>query len=99
MQPAEFPIELKHSLLVNLFPHGAQCPFCPCAMNLRGNHALLCMSGGDRTRWHNRLRNAFAHVCEVAGLEPDVEPEHLLLPDPDHPGQDNRRPADVFLPL
>ncbi len=43
------------------------------------------------------MRDYFADVCDGLGLHPSVEPEHLLLPDADHPDQDVRRPADVLL--
>eukprot|EP00661_Eupelagonemidae_sp_cell13_P012830 gene12830-biopygen19983 len=72
---------------------------CNAPMDRKALHALRCPCGGDRTRWHNTLRNHFAHLCESAGLHAEVDAPHLLLPDIDHPAQEQRRPADVFLPV
>ena len=77
-------------------------------MDVYGDHALTCCGGGDRTKRHNILRNAFWHFCYSAGLSPELEKPGLLQPRPlqgfspedgirrDSP--EARRPADVYLP-
>eukprot|EP00666_Eupelagonemidae_sp_cell4sb_P003729 gene3729-biopygen36203 len=96
-RPSAFVIELQTRLLCDIFPQGLGCPLCAAPMDRRGYHCMLCSCGGDRTTRHNILRGTFAHDLTGAGLHPEVEAPHLLLPDPDHPGQDARRPADVYL--
>eukprot|EP00666_Eupelagonemidae_sp_cell4sb_P017760 gene17760-biopygen41254 len=97
MRPGEFLVELKKRMLCDIFPAGLACPLCSGAMDRRGHHCMLCPCGGDRTTMHNVLRGTFANDLSGAGLHPEVEAPHLLLPDPEHPGQTDRRPADVFL--
>eukprot|EP00666_Eupelagonemidae_sp_cell4sb_P017976 gene17976-biopygen815 len=97
MRRDEFLVELKKRLLYDLFPAGLACPLCSGAMDRRGHHCMLCPCGGDRTTMHNVLRGTFANDLSGAGLHPEVETPHLLLPDPEHAGQSDRRPADVFL--
>eukprot|EP00662_Eupelagonemidae_sp_cell21_P056846 gene56846-biopygen34567 len=94
MRPQEFLVELKRRMLCDIFPAGTVCPFCSMPMDCRGHHCLLCSCGGDRTTMHNVLRGTFANDLDGAGLHCETEPEHLLLPDPEHPDQDERRPAD-----
>ena len=98
-RPDEFTVELKRRLLVDISARAGLCSMCNAPMDKRGYHALRCACGGDRTRWHHTLRNHFAQLCEGAGLQAEVEAPHLLLPDVEHPGQEERRPADVFLPV
>ena len=76
----------------------------PCA-----HHALACGGGGDRTI--RALRNVFHHLCQAAGLRPELEKPGLLRTRPmvgiveedgrrrDGPrGADGRWAADVFIP-
>ena len=85
MRPAEFAVEVKKRLRVDLYPRGGFCPFCHETLDVKGDHALLCAAGGDRTIRHHAMRNLFAHLCDGAGLRADLEPEHVLIPDSDHP--------------
>ena len=50
MRPAEFRVEFRRRCLVDITRPGDTCPFCGAAMDSRGDHALLCTAGGDRTR-------------------------------------------------
>ncbi len=54
MRPAEFAVEVKKRLRVDLYPRGGFCPFCHETLDVKGDHALLCAAGGDRTIRHMR---------------------------------------------
>ncbi len=42
MRPDEFVIELKRRMRVDIVPSGCFCPYCSAAMDVKGDHALLC---------------------------------------------------------
>ena len=98
MAPEEFVCELKTRLLMDHYAQDNWCPACDCILDKKGRHAQLCASSGDRTRRHNSIRNRFCPFMEAAHLHPELEKPGLLMPSPDQPGADRRRPADVYVP-
>ena len=91
-----------------LFESDLHCPLCDEVMDRFGDHCLTCSCGGDRTKRHNLLRNEVFHLCNSAGLNPELERQGLLQPRPlsgasQESGADRdrnalRRPADVWIP-
>ena len=77
-------------------------------MDIYGDHCLTCACGGDRTRRHNLLRNEVYFFCNSLGLNPEMERPGLLQSGPHGGGlqenggmqdsNENRRPADVYIP-
>jgi len=58
-----------------------------------------CIAGGERTQRHHAVRDLVCHWATKAGLRPQAEAPHLLLPQsPDDFGSGRRRPADIFIP-
>ena len=73
-------------------------------MDSFGDHALVCSCKGDRTRRHNAVRDLVYEDASEARMNPEREKAGLL---PSRPaddgihadsGDENRRPADVWLP-
>ena len=70
--------------------------------------ALTWSCGRDRTKRHNLLRNEVFHLCNSAGLNPELEKQGLLQPRPlvgatqerwaSRDSNNLRRPADIYLP-
>ena len=58
----------------------------------------MCAAAGDKTRCHHAARNQVGRMCSAAGLSPELEKPNMLPPDPHVPGNNLRRPADVYLP-
>ena len=108
VDPTLYPTMVKRWLRIPLFDREFHCPLCDEVVDRFGDHCLTCALGGDRTKRHNRLRNEVFHLCNSAGLNPELERPGLLEPRPlDGAAQDSgadrdpnqrRRPADVFLP-
>ena len=67
-------------------------------MMCKGHHARSCPCGGDRTLRHHASRNLTGDLAQEAGKNPELEKAGLLKPDPELPGSNLRRPADVYLP-
>jgi hypothetical protein len=65
------------------------CPKCNRIMDTGAHHCMECMTDGQRTVRHNRLRDAFAAILRAAWMDPQVEQPGLLPEDP------RRRPGDV----
>ena len=84
------------------------CPFCDEVVDKFGDHCLTCSCGGDQTKYHNLIRNKVFYLCNSAGLNPELERPGLLQPRPlagsaqetgaARDPNENRRPADVYLP-
>eukprot|EP00663_Eupelagonemidae_sp_cell21sb_P003029 gene3029-6398_t len=68
------------------------CPCCHLAMDARGQHAVRCMTRGERTRRHNNLRRRLQSVLTGMGVENSQEQAGLL------PDALTRRPADLYIP-
>ena len=78
-----------------LFPLEAVCPSCQQTMDVFGDHAICCTSGGDLITRHNRVRNLVGKLCEEAKLSPVLEKVGIL----GHKDLSKRRPGDVTIPL
>ena len=78
-----FRTMLKRRLRVAIFAQLFQCPACHDVMELYGDHALVCMCWGDRTRRHNRLRDIIYADATAGGLGCVKEKRGLLLRRPD----------------
>ena len=89
---------------------GSGCP-CQKPMLMYGVPAVMgsltntvttqptCIAGGERTQRHHAVRDLVCHWATKAGLRPQAEAPHLLLPQsPDDFGSGRRRPADIFIP-
>ena len=50
-----FRVELKRRLRAKIFQEEFSCPCCGRAMDLWGDHAIMCQCGGDRTLRHNSV--------------------------------------------
>ena len=60
-------------------------------MDVFGDHALICSTGGDMITRHNNIRNLLYHICQAANLSPRLETKSLSF-------NDQRRPGDVTIP-
>ena len=99
---------VKRWLRVPLNECEFHCRFCDAVVDKYGDHCLTCSCGGDRTKRHNLIRNEIFHICNSAGLSPELERSGLLQPRPlagstsdsgaERDPNENRRPADVYLP-
>ena len=82
-------------------------------MDSFGDHALTCPCGGGKTKRHNVIRNRTHRAALSAGFasaeleKPDLlrprpriagSPEDGSTPPTDHDSNDQRRPADVYIP-
>jgi hypothetical protein len=70
----EYTIILRFVLGLNTFPAGASC-FCGKASGAPNttDHALTCLSGGDRIYRHNKLRDLIYKLASQAGWCPQLE--------------------------
>ena len=92
MSSAEFQVSLCRQLRIPLFPSGADCPKCGSHfMDVFGDHALTCSTGGDLIARHNNIRNLLYHFCKASSLNPSLETNHLS-------SSNNRRPGDITIP-
>ena len=79
----------------------SNCSLCGQVLDKWGDHALACGCGGDRISRHNLIRdvvhsaaNDRANLATVLEKPEDRPPD----PDPPHPTNISRRPADVWVP-
>ncbi len=108
VEPLLFKTSLQRWLRTPIFEEEYVCPLCEGVIDIYGDHCLVFQGGGDRTKWHNLLRNAVYHFCQGAGLNPELEKPGLLRPRPfqgtlpedglRRESPESRRPADVYLP-
>ena len=99
MEPAAFCGELRLRLLVPDADADAWCPRCDGILDRHSYHAATCIAGGERTRRHHAVRVLVCQWAVQAGLRPEKEAAHLLLPQsPDDLSSSRRRPADIFIP-
>ena len=64
---------LKRRLRQPVFGDAFYCPLCDDVMDVYGDHALVCIGGGDRISRHNSIRNRVFQFCQSAGLRPQLE--------------------------
>ena len=98
---------IQRWLRIKLFEEEYHCPLCDDVIDRHGDHCLTCSCGGDRTKRHNLLRNEVFHLCNSAGLNPELERQGLLQPRPlvgatqengaTRNSNNLRRPADIYL--
>ncbi len=100
-----FKVAVKRRVRVHVLEREVACPCCGAAMDIWGDHALVCPCKGDRTLRHNALRNLAYLIASIAGLRPEKEKPGLLPPRPnseqlrgEDAGAGRRRPADVWIP-
>jgi hypothetical protein len=98
LEPEEFTAELKRRLGADVYPEDGWCPLCDCVSDSKGAHPGLCAAGRDRVTKHNASRNLGNSFAQAAEQHPELERPGLLLPSPDQPDAQLRRPADVYLP-
>lgn len=94
MAPESFRCRLQYQLLIPIFQEGSQCPFCLRELDVWGDHAVHCTSGGDIAivGRHYSVRNGLDAVLTSARQRVTREPS---FPTP-VPGQERRR-ADLRL--
>jgi hypothetical protein len=94
MPPESFRCRLQYQLLIPIFQPGSQCPCCLRELDVWGDHAVHCTSGGDVAivGRHYSVRNGLDAVLTSAGQRVTREP---AFPTP-VPGQERRR-ADLRL--
>ena len=73
-----FQIMLKRKLRIPVYKDEVACPECGQIMDAYGDHAVACMAGGDRTRRHNRIRNALYEDLVLTRQEIRKEVKGLL---------------------
>jgi hypothetical protein len=98
-----FQAALKRRLRVPFFNADGYCPCCGGVMDRWGDHASVCMCGGDRTIRHNAVRDIVFEEATQGNLRPEREKAGLLPPRPEGDSlapttPNGRRPADVWLP-
>ena len=82
VNPRLFVTMLQRRLGMRIFGYDFYCPYCDGVCDAFGDHCLSCVGGGDRTVRHNLLRNQSLHICNAAGLHPELEKPGLLRPRP-----------------
>ena len=108
VDPLLFKTMIQRRLRVPIFEAEFHCTYCDDVVDRFGDNCLTCSMGGDRTKRHNLLRNEAFFMCNSSGLNPELERPGLLQSSPlagtnQETGSvrnlnDNRRPADVYLP-
>lgn len=94
MAPESFRCRLQYQLLIPIFQEGSQCPYCLRELDVWGDHAVHCTSGGDVAivGRHYSVRNGLDIVLTSARQRVTREP---AFPTP-VPGHERRR-ADLRL--
>ena len=90
LRPTEFRISVLYRLGMPVFQSEGACIACDQYSDRYGDHAVGCVSQGERIARHNHLRDAIYHTAQSAQLGP-LREERALLPG-------SERPADVLLP-
>ena len=94
MSPESFRCRLQYQLLIPIFQERSQCPYCLRELDVWGDHAVHCTSGGDVAivGRHYSVRNGLDAVLTSARQRVTREPP---FPTP-VPGHERRR-ADLRL--
>ena len=89
MAPESFRCRLQYQLLIPIFQEGSQCPYCLRELDVWGDHAVHCTSGGDVAivGRHYSVRNGLDIVLTSARQRVTREP---AFPTP-VPGHERRR--------
>ena len=83
---------MKRWLGIPVFEKEHVCVACNKeAMDIFGNHAIVCSTKGDRIKRHNAIRDCFFDFCSAAAWGPVKEKPFLL------PGS-CKRSADILIP-
>ena len=78
---------------IDIFPEQSTCPKCKAhQLDQYGQHALTCKFGPNVCHRHNVIRDNVAEYCRHAQLSPRLEEGAGLA-------RDQRRPADVLIPV
>ena len=92
MSPYEFTKAARLRLGLAIFPKTRNCPKCKsCVLDVYGQHAQNCKTGGAPTSRHNKIRDLLFSQCQASVLAPRKEVQNLL----DNTGE---KPADIFIP-
>ena len=59
----EFQAEVRYRLCMPDREESTFCPLCDDTMDQFGHHCRKCSAGGDRTIWHNGVRNIIFNLC------------------------------------
>ena len=95
MLNAELAVTAGLHLGVDVMKGGHLCKFCGEVVDSRGIHCLSCMSGGDVTLRHHRVRNIVYRFACRGQLNAELEKAGVL--DEDGVFVDLCRPADVMV--
>eukprot|EP00662_Eupelagonemidae_sp_cell21_P056735 gene56735-biopygen110221 len=76
----------------DVYPRDRICPRCRLGLDVQGQHAVQCMTRGERTIRHNNLRRVIEGILISLGIAATHEEPNLL---PDAP---RRRPGDLYVP-
>jgi len=88
----EWSISMKRWLGIPVFEKEHVCVACNKeAMDIFGNHAIVCSTKGDRIKRHNAIRDCFFDFCSAAAWGPVKEKPFLF-------SGSCERPADILIP-
>jgi hypothetical protein len=93
IRPRAFRVACRLRLGIPIWREGASCPCCMQTLDIYGDHAVCCNTGGDLIVRHNRVRDLVDKFAREGHLSPVMEKKGILG---DAPG---RRPGDVSIPL
>ncbi|MCL4419673.1 hypothetical protein M1146_06285, partial [Patescibacteria group bacterium] len=90
---SEWNAAVAYKLGLQVFELPIMCGAKGCLrkMDLLGHHAMRCGTEGDRIKRHNQLRNFFYKQCQLAQMQPVLEPPNLFR-------NCGLRPADWGIP-
>ncbi|MBK7013975.1 MAG: hypothetical protein IPH43_16230 [Xanthomonadales bacterium] len=96
MTSPQFHIAMLIRIGHQFVPQDTLCPFTQ-HINAKyagrfAEHFMTCKAKGQCMKTHEDLKHALKRFATLAGYYVEVEPLHLVLDHPDHPGQ---RPADI----
>jgi len=104
-----FRIAAKRRIRARFQTTHDSCPLCGDPLDMYMDHALVCHCGGDRTVRHNLVQRDLTRSFQLLGFRPVPEKAGLLPTATSEIegnaginrclGTQNRRPADVWVPL
>ena len=96
-----YRICVQRRLRVPMFSGDEACTLCGSPMDRFGDHALVCLCGGDRTVRHNAVRDQVYDELHKGGVAAEREKAGLLPGRPQGDGllssAQARRPADIWV--